>query len=338
VAAGRVGGGCRDPAARALAAAPAGCRGRCLLAAGRRTRPVDAVPVVRHRAPLRLGQREPAAVRSPGAGPAARRVATHGGARSRNVVPPAPGGGVRGRGGRAAAEVGAAVLAGQRSMDRAAAAGAPGLVARVPPFLKTMDPSLPRCVVNCVAYDAHGRRIGDISLDAISDVLAADDGSFVWVGLYEPEDALLAKLQEEFGLHDLAIEDAQHAHQRPKIEAYGDSLFVIAHTAQVVDGGRIAFGETHAFLGRRYLVTVRHGPSDACAPVRRRAAREPELLALGPSYGLYTVLDAIVDNYLPSVDEFGETLVALEHAVFSEEFDRGTVLRLYELKRELTRL
>ena len=211
-------------------------------------------------------------------------------------------------------------------------------MARVPPFLKTMDPSLPRCVVNCVAYDAHGRRIGDISLDAISDVLAADDGSFVWVGLYEPEYALLDKLQEEFGLHDLAIEDAQHAHQRPKIEAYGDSLFVIAHTAQVVDGGRIAFGETHAFLGRRYLVTVRHGPSDTYAPVRTRAEREPELLALGPSYGLYTVLDAIVDNYLPIVDEFGETLVALEHAVFSEEFDRGTVLRLYELKRELTRL
>ena len=201
-----------------------------------------------------------------------------------------------------------------------------------------MDPSLPQCVVNCVAYDVQGHRLGDVSLDAISDVLAADDGSFVWVGLYEPADALLDKLQEEFGLHDLAIEDAQHAHQRPKIEAYGDSVFVVAHTAQAVDGGRIAFGETHAFLGKRYLVTVRHGASDSYAPVRARAEREPELLALGPSYGLYTVLDAVVDNYLPIVDEFGDTLGALEKDVFSEQFDRGTVLRLYELKRELTRL
>ena len=87
------------------------------------------------------------------------------------------------------------------------------------------DESLPTCVVNCVVYDrAGGRR--DISLDAISDVLAADDGSFVWVGLYEPEDALLDKLQEEFGLHDLAVEDAQSAHQRPKLESYGSSLFL----------------------------------------------------------------------------------------------------------------
>ena len=201
-----------------------------------------------------------------------------------------------------------------------------------------MDTPLPQCVVNCVAYDARGRSIGKISLDAISDVLARDDGSFVWVGLHDPGDDLLDKLQEEFGLHDLAIEDAQHAHQRPKIEAYGDSLFVVAHTAQAVDGGRIAFGETHAFLGKRYLVTVRHGASESYAPVRARAEREPDLLALGPSYGLYTVLDAIVDNYLPIVDEFGDTLGALEQDVFSEEFDRRTVLRLYELKRELTRL
>lgn len=201
-----------------------------------------------------------------------------------------------------------------------------------------MDPCLPRCVVNCVAYDAGGRRIGDITLDAISEVLATDDGGFVWVGLYEPEDALLDKLQEEFGLHDLAIEDAQHAHQRPKIEAYGDSLFVVAHTARAVDGGRIAFGETHAFLGRRYLVTVRHGASESYAPVRARAEREPELLALGPSYGLYAVLDAVVDNYLPIVDEFRDTLGALENDVFSDQFDRRTVLRLYDLKRELARL
>ena len=118
-------------------------------------------------------------------------------------------------------------------------------------------PALPQCVINCVVYDQGGKR-RDIGLDEISDVLAVDDGSFIWVGLYEPADAILEKLQEEFCLHDLAVEDAQNAHQRPKLEAYGNSLFVAVHTAQVVDD-RIRFGETHAFLGPRYLVTVRHG-------------------------------------------------------------------------------
>jgi magnesium transporter len=195
---------------------------------------------------------------------------------------------------------------------------------------------LPACVINCAVYDRHGRR-KDISLDAISDALAIDDGSFVWVGLYEPEDALLDKLQEEFGLHDLAVEDAQHAHQRPKIEAYGNSLFVAVHTAQTVDN-RIRFGETHAFLGPRYLVTVRHGASLSYAPVRGRVEREPDLLALGPAYGLYAVLDFIVDNYLPIVSDFRDALNELEHDIFAETFRRDTIVKLYELKRELTQL
>lgn len=196
--------------------------------------------------------------------------------------------------------------------------------------------ALPACVINCAVYDHHGKR-RDISLDAISDALAVDDGSFVWVGLYEPEGALLDKLQEEFGLHDLAVEDAQHAHQRPKIEAYGNSLFVAMHTAQVVDD-RIRFGETHAFLGTRYLVTVRHGASLSYAPVRARVEREPELLALGPAYGLYAVMDFIVDNYLPIVSEFRDSLNALEQDIFAETFRRETIVKLYELKRELAQL
>jgi magnesium transporter len=198
------------------------------------------------------------------------------------------------------------------------------------------DPTLPACVVNCAVYDRNGQR-RDISLDAISDALAVDDGSFVWVGLYEPEEALLDKLQEEFGLHDLAVEDAQHAHQRPKIESYGNSVFVAVHTAQVVDD-RIRFGETHAFLGPRYLVTVRHGASLSYAPVRSRVEREPELLALGPAYALYAVLDDIVDNYLPIVSEFRDSLNLLEKDIFSETFRRQTIVKLYELKRELTQL
>jgi magnesium transporter len=199
----------------------------------------------------------------------------------------------------------------------------------------SLKPS-PACVVNCVRYDRDGSR-RDITLDQISDVLAVDDGSFVWVGLYEPEESLLDKLQEEFDLHDLAIEDAHHAHQRPKIEAYGNSLFIAVHTAQALDG-KVSFGETHIFVGQRYLVTVRHGTSLSYNTVRARCEREPELLAIGPVYGLYAVLDFIVDNYLPIVDEFRDQLNELEQDIFAEAFSRETVRKLYELKRELTRL
>ena len=109
-------------------------------------------------------------------------------------------------------------------------------------------------VVNCIAYKRDGSRIGEISLDAISDVLAQPD-TFVWVGLHEPDEPLLLKLQEEFGLHDLAIEDAHNAHQRTKLEAYDDSLFLVVQTAQLIDS-QLAFGETHIFLGQRYLVSL----------------------------------------------------------------------------------
>jgi len=197
-------------------------------------------------------------------------------------------------------------------------------------------PVTPACVVNCVAYGRDGSR-RDISLDQISDVLAVDDGSFVWVGLYEPDEALLDSLQEEFDLHDLAIEDAHHAHQRPKIEAYGNSLFIAVHTAQAVKG-EVRFGETHVFVGPRYLLTVRHGASLSYAPVRARCEREPELMAIGPSYGLYAVLDFIVDNYLPIIDEFRDDLSVLEKDIFADTFQRETIVKLYELKRELTRL
>ena len=198
------------------------------------------------------------------------------------------------------------------------------------------DRALPASVINCAVYDRQGRR-RDITLDAISDALAVDDGSFVWVGLYEPEDSILDKLQEEFALHDLAIEDAQHAHQRPKLETYGNSVFVAMHTAQVVED-RIRFGETHAFLGPRYLVTVRHGASLSYAPVRARVEREPELLALGPAYALYAVLDFVSDNYLPIVSEFRDSMNALEQDIFAETYRRETIVKLYELKRELTQL
>ncbi|MEW9624235.1 magnesium and cobalt transport protein CorA [Rhodanobacter geophilus] len=198
-------------------------------------------------------------------------------------------------------------------------------------------PSDSAMVVNCVAYRSDGRRIGDVGIDAISDVLKEPD-TFVWVGLHEPDAALLLKLQEEFGLHDLAIEDAQGtAHQRTKIESYGNSLFIVVQTAQL-DGGHIAFGETHIFLGPRYLVTVRHGASLSYAPARRSCEHSPNLLSLGPSYGLYAVLDFIVDNLLPIVRDFREELQNLEQDIFAASFNRDTVRRLYDMQRDLMTL
>lgn len=196
--------------------------------------------------------------------------------------------------------------------------------------------ALPACVVNCAYYDRSGAR-HDLSLDGISDVLSREDGSFVWVGLYEPEAALLDKLQEEFGLHDLAVEDAQNAHQRPKLEGYGNTLFLALHTAQLVQG-HVRFGETHLFVGARFLLTVRHGASLSFAPVRARFEREPEMLSQGPAAALYGVLDFIVDNYEPIVETFRDALDELEQDVFAETYRRDTILRLYDLKKELTQM
>jgi len=191
-------------------------------------------------------------------------------------------------------------------------------------------------VVNCVVYSSQGKRLRDITIDEISDVIGKKD-QFIWVGLHEPDEALLEKLQQEFGLHELAVEDTHSAHQRPKIEVYGDSLFIVVHTAQVVNG-KITFGETHIFLGRNYLVSVRHGASLSYAPARRSCEQASELLALGPSYGLYAILDFIVDNFFPIARSFGQELEELEQDLFEDEFKRRTIERLYELKKDLVTL
>ncbi|MEO6064778.1 MAG: magnesium and cobalt transport protein CorA [Lysobacterales bacterium] len=191
-------------------------------------------------------------------------------------------------------------------------------------------------LVNFAAYDRNGRRTGEITVEQISDVLK-QPGQFVWLGLHEPDEALLEKIQEEFGLHDLAIEDAHHAHQRPKIEAYGDSLFIVLQTAQFVQG-KIAFGETHVFLGTNYLVSVRHGASLTYSPARARCEQSPELLAMGPSFGLYAIFDFVVDNFQPIVGSFQTELLALEEDIFGDKFRRDVIERLYDLKKELVTL
>lgn len=195
---------------------------------------------------------------------------------------------------------------------------------------------LPEGMVSCRIYDASG--IGrDVAPDDVPGALDGDGGGFVWMGLYEPDQALLAQVQAWFDLHPLAVEDAHKAHQRPKLEAYGESLFIATHTAQARDE-HVVFGETHIFLGKRYLVTVRHDESTSYAPVRAQAEKHPEMLRLGSSYALYAVLDFIVDNLLPLIDEYQEELNELEDAVFNETYSRRTIQRLYRLKHQLTRV
>src|SRR5688572_3641068 len=123
-------------------------------------------------------------------------------------------------------------------------------------------------IVNCVAY-SEGRRVGEIELDHVHEILKRKD-HFVWIGLVEPSEALLLKVQEEFGLHDLAIEDAHTAHQRPKIELYGDSVFIVLRTAQMNAQKHTEFGETHFFIGSNFIVTVRHGSSIPYTEVRSK--------------------------------------------------------------------
>ncbi len=198
------------------------------------------------------------------------------------------------------------------------------------------DASASPMLVNFAAYDRDGLRTGDFTVDQISDVLE-QPGQFVWLGLHEPDEALLDKIQDEFHLHDLAIEDAHHAHQRPKVEAYGDSLFIVLQTAQFVNG-KIAFGETHLFLGVNYLVSVRHGASLSYTPARMRCEQSPELLAMGPSFGLYAIFDFVVDNFQPIVGSFQSELEALENDIFGANFSRDVIERLYDLKKELVTL
>ena len=202
-------------------------------------------------------------------------------------------------------------------------------------------PATSGAVIASVAY-SDGRRIGDVALDDISDALERSD-TFVWIGLYEPNEPLLRKIQEEFGLHDLAIEDALSAHQRPKVERYDNSVFIVLRTAQINDPKPdkpcdVRYGEVHIFLGRNFVVTVRHGYATSFTPVRTRAESTADLLKQGPAFVVYALMDFIVDQYFPIVDALGEELEALEHRVFTQPFNRRTTKQIYKLKRDLIAL
>lgn len=190
-------------------------------------------------------------------------------------------------------------------------------------------------VVGCAGYE-DGRRVADLDIDHL-DAFEPRKGRFVWIGLHEPSQELLLKLQQRFGLHDLAIEDAHRAHQRPKLDVYGEALFLVMQTAQRAEH-KTLFGETHIFIGRGYVITVRHGASTSYKDVRARCESSPRMLKKGEDFVLYALMDFIVDNYMPVVDAMEDEVDELEEQVFKRAFKRRTVARIYELKRELLAL
>jgi magnesium transporter len=189
-------------------------------------------------------------------------------------------------------------------------------------------------VVNCAAY-SEGCRIATIPVEAISDHLL-EPNRFVWIGLHDPSGNILRQIQEEFQLHELAIEDALRAHQRPKLETYGETLFIVVRTVQMnYESRKLDFGETHFFVGKNFIVSIRHGSSRAYSEVRARCESTPQLLRKGPGFALYAVMDSIVDGYFPVIDELGQELEVLEERIFSEKPSREMTKQIYDLKRQL---
>jgi magnesium transporter len=188
-------------------------------------------------------------------------------------------------------------------------------------------------LINCVLYQ-DGRKTRDIRLD--DEVCWKDlgDTGFVWVALKDATPAELANVQRQFGLHDLAVEDARHGHQRPKIEEYGDSLFLVVHLVELVEGA-INVGEVDVFVGPNYVVSVRNRSEQGFLGVRDRAEREPHLLRQGSGYVAYALLDAVSDRYLPIVHALEGELERIEEQIFSRGEARNNIERLYVLKQKL---
>jgi magnesium transporter len=187
-------------------------------------------------------------------------------------------------------------------------------------------------LINCVAYQ-DGKRLAEIQPDEIHRYLALP-GCFVWVALLDRDPAVLEQLQAQFGLHPLAVEDARRGHQRPKIEDYGDSLFVVLHLLeQDADGLRV--GEVDVFAGPNYILTIRSQAEQGFQSVRTRCEAEPELLKLGSGYVLYALIDAAVDRYFPLLDALETELESIEDRIFADTAPRENVEALYALKQKL---
>ena len=191
-------------------------------------------------------------------------------------------------------------------------------------------------LISCVAYQ-DGKKLADIAKEQISEYVRRPE-CFVWVAMYEPTAAELSEMQGEFGLHELAVEDAQHGHQRPKIEEYGDSLFVVLHTVEMVDD-ELQIGEVDVFVGRNYVLSVRSRTKQGFKSVRERCEREPELLRQGSSFVLYALMDTVVDRYFPVLDALELELERVEEKMFARASNsRLNIEALYQLKQKLMTL
>ena len=190
-------------------------------------------------------------------------------------------------------------------------------------------------LITCVAYQ-DGKRLAEITPHEIHDYVSRPD-CFVWVALRDATDTELAEMQEEFDLHPLAVEDARHGHQRPKVEEYGTSLFTVIQTIEP-DGDDLRVGEVAVFVGRNYVLTVRHRSERGFAEVRARCEREPELLRHGSGYVLYALMDAVVDRYFPVIDALEVELEQIEERIFAGGAARTQVEALYGIKQKLVTL
>jgi len=192
-------------------------------------------------------------------------------------------------------------------------------------------------LIRCVVYQK-GKKIADIEPQQIHEYVAKPD-CLVWVALYEPDAATLASMQEEFDLHPLAVEDARHGHQRPKIEEYAGSLFAVLHMIEAPQDGAIAelrVGEVDIFVGTNYILSVRAGVEKGFEDVRARCEHEPDLLHRGPGYVLYALMDAVVDRYFPIIHGIEMQLERIEEQIFANTSPRENIEQLYALKQRLT--
>jgi len=187
-------------------------------------------------------------------------------------------------------------------------------------------------IINCVAYE-NGRKLADISADDISTYIARPN-CFVWVALKEPDPAELQAMQHEFGLHELALEDAQHGHQRPKIDEYNGSLFVVLHLIEL-ENDDLNVGELAIFAGPKYVLSVRSRAERGLAEVRARCEQEPDLLRHGAGYVLYALMDAVVDRYFPVLDSIESAIEGIEELIFADQPVREHIEALYSAKRKL---
>jgi magnesium transporter len=188
-------------------------------------------------------------------------------------------------------------------------------------------------LIACAAYE-DGKKLADCPIDAISEFLSKP-GCFVWVALKDAGEAELAKMQEEFGLHDLAVEDARQGHQRPKIEEYGDTLFAVLHTVELSATDELVVGEVDVFVGPNFVLSTRNRTQQGFLGVRARAEREPHLLRHGSAFVFYALIDAVVDRYFPVIDSLETDLESIEDQIFEPHLGRANIERLYALKRKI---